>query len=394
MKNSFLLPFIFVTSLFFLWGCAHSILDVLNKHFQEVLVISKARSALVQTVLYGGYFLMALPAGMIIKKFGYRNGVVFGLMLYGIGALMFIPAENIMSFNYFLVSLFVIGCGLTVLETAANPYITELGEPETASSRLNLAQSFNGLGWIVGPLLGGLLIFNKDGSSGSVALPYSIIGIIVLAVALLFSRLKLPVIRSEQVNGDEPEKSSLWKNKAFVFGVISLFFYVGAQTGINSFFINFVTESNPELSSRDAAVILSFGGMGLFMAGRFGGSWLMQKYRPELLLSIFAAGAALMMVLVLLNLSIVSSVALFICYAFESIMFPTIFALSIQGLGKQTKMGSSFLIMAIVGGALTPPLMGWIGERVMAHGFIVPLICFLVILAYGMRRYATQYKTA
>ncbi len=357
-------------------------------------MISKARSALVQTVLYGGYFLMALPAGMIIKKFGYRNGVVFGLLLYGIGALMFIPAENIMSFNYFLVSLFVIGCGLTVLETAANPYITELGEPETASSRLNLAQSFNGLGWIVGPLLGGLLIFNKDGSSGSVALPYTVIGIIVLLVALLFSRLKLPVIRSEEIQNTDIQSESLWKNKAFVFGVISLFFYVGAQTGINSFFINFVTESDPAISSREAAVILSFGGMGLFMAGRFIGSYLMQKISPELLLSIVAAAATLMMILVMLNIPMVSWTALFLCYAFESIMFPTIFALSIRGLGSKTKMGSSFLIMAIVGGALTPPLMGWIGERVMAHGFIVPLICFLVILAYGMRRYATKYKTA
>jgi FHS family L-fucose permease-like MFS transporter len=158
---SYLYPFIVITSLFFLWGFAHSILDVLNKHFQEVLVISKARSALVQAVVYGGYFLMALPAGIFMKRFGYRWGVILGLVLYGIGALMFYPGSFLMSFNFFLFSLFIIGCGLTCLETAANPYVTILGEPETSASRLNLSQSFNGLGWIVGPFVGDLLFSRK-----------------------------------------------------------------------------------------------------------------------------------------------------------------------------------------------------------------------------------------
>jgi FHS family L-fucose permease-like MFS transporter len=185
-KQSYLVPFILVTSLFFFWGFAHSILDVLNKHFQDALVISKSRSALVQAVVYGGYFLMALPAGSIIKKWGYRTGVVTGLILYGIGALLFIPGERIMSFEFFLLSLFIIGCGLTCLETAANPYITVLGDKNSGPQRLNLAQSFNGLGWICGPLIGGLLIFaGKSGNDGSVALPYAIIGIVVLIVAVV-----------------------------------------------------------------------------------------------------------------------------------------------------------------------------------------------------------------
>ena len=389
-RNQYFIPLVLLTSLFFLWGFAHSILDVLNKHFQEVLVISKARSALVQTVVYGGYFLMALPAGMFIRRFGYRIGVVFGLLLYGIGALLFIPAEEIMSFYFFLFALFTIGCGLTFLETAANPYVTELGEKETASGRLNLAQSFNGLGWIIGPLVGGMLIFQSDGNHGNVALPYTLIGLVVLIVAFIFTRVKLPEITSTSTISQNAAVISLWKNRIFVFGVIAQFFYVGAQTGINSFFINYVTELNPGITSRTAALILSFGGMGLFMTGRFLGSWLMLKYQPVRLLSIAATGAAISMILVVAAIPTVSLIALFSTYLFESIMFPTIFALSISGLGEQTKQGSSFLIMSIVGGAIAPVLMGFIGAGSMAVGFIVPLICFLVVLGFSM---FLQHKT-
>ena len=192
--QSYLVPFILVTSLFFLWGVAHSILDVLNKHFQDVLVISKARSGLVQAMVYGGYFLMALPAGRIIRKWGYRTGIVTGLLLYGVGALMFIPGGKIMSFPFFLLCLFIIGCGLTCLETSANPYMTVLGERDSAARRLNLAQSFNGLGWIVGPLAGGLLILGDD---SNLSLPYAVIGAVVIVMGLVFSRIKLPSPESD-----------------------------------------------------------------------------------------------------------------------------------------------------------------------------------------------------
>lgn len=347
-------------------------------------MISKARSALVQSVVYGGYFLMALPAGIFIKRFGYRYGVVIGLVLYGIGALLFMPAEKIMSFNYFLFSLFIIGCGLTFLETAANPYITELGDKKDAASRLNLAQSFNGLGWIIGPLVGGLIIFQKDGSQGSAALPYSIIGIIVLLTALVFSRIKLPEISNPLVQGNEElGYKSIWKNKVFSFGVIALFFYVGAQTGINSFFINYLTETNTFISSRDASLILSFGGMGLFMTGRFLGSWMLKTIKPAKLLAFVAAGASICMLLVVFNIGMISAFALFFCYFFESIMFPTIFAIAISGLGDNTKQGSSFLIMSIVGGALVPVLMGLIGAEQMSIGFIIPLFCFFIVFLYS-----------
>jgi FHS family L-fucose permease-like MFS transporter len=259
LKNKYLIPFILLTSLFFLWGFAHSILDVLNKHFQEVLVISKARSALVQSVVYGGYFLMALPAGFFIRKYGYRIGVVFGLLLYGAGALLFIPAEKIMSFNYFLFSLFVIGCGLTFLETAANPYVTELGDKKEGARRLNFAQSFNGLGWIVGPLLGGLMIFQADGKHGSAAFPYTIIGIVVLAVAMVFAKIRLPEIKNVTLSVSvNTGIKALWDNKLFRFGVIAQFFYVGAQTGINSFFINYVTENKPSDNLTGSSIAIVF----------------------------------------------------------------------------------------------------------------------------------------
>lgn len=380
-KQSYLVPFILVTSLFFFWGFAHSILDVLNKHFQDALVISKSRSALVQAVVYGGYFLMALPAGSIIKKWGYRTGVVTGLILYGIGALLFIPGERIMSFEFFLLSLFIIGCGLTCLETAANPYITVLGDKDSGPQRLNLAQSFNGLGWICGPLVGGLLIFTgKSGNNGSVALPYAIIGIVVLVVAVVFSRIKLPEI---VIKDEENIKGGLWKHADFVFGVVALFFYVAAQTGINSFFINYVTENIPAFSPRTAALILSFGGMGLFMTGRMGGSWIMKYIKAEKILMFCAIGASICMIVVTFIPGKLALAALLLCYLFESIMFPTIFALAIRGLDStKTKRASSFLIMSIVGGAIAPVLMGAMGEKNMAIGFVIPMVCFIIILIY------------
>ena len=382
--KNYLLPFILVTSLFFLWGFAHSILDVLNKHFQEVLVISKAKSAMVQAVVYSGYFLMAIPAGLIIRRWGYRIGVVLGLLLYAFGAYMFVPGSQLMSFEFFLLSLFIIGCGLTCLETAANPYITVLGEPESSARRLNFAQSFNGLGWIVGPLVGGLILFDGEGG-GNIAIPYVGIGIAVTLVAILFMRVKLPEVKEETIVEASDPNRGLWSYRHFTFGVIALFCYVAAQTGINSFFINYVTESSVQVTDQQAALILSFGGMGLFMFGRFVGSWIMDKMAAERMLLYFASGATLCMAMVVFASGWAAVIALFCCYLFESIMFPTIFALAIKGVGAHTKQASSYLIMAIVGGAIAPVLMGLIGEQQMSLGFIVPLVCFVVIIGYAVR---------
>ena len=380
-----LAPFILVASLFFLWGFAHSILDVLNKHFQEVLVISKARSALVQAAVYGGYFLMALPAGAIIRRRGYRFGVVLGLLLYGIGALLFIPGAELMSFPFFLLCLLIIGCGLTCLETSANPYVTVLGSPDGAARRLNLAQSLNGLGWVAGPMAGGLLILGDD---SDIALPYAAVGAVVLVLAFVFSRVKLPEISEDEDaatnEGASAYISSIWRRTPFVFGVVALFFYVAAQTGINSFFINYVTENDPAISPQTAAMLLSFGGMGLFFIGRLLGSAVMKYVRPPRLVLTAALFAAVCMSLVISEAGKVSVAALCATYLFESIMFPTIFSMAIAGIsGPQTKTASSVLIMSIVGGAVAPVLMGLLGERNMAAGFTVPLLGFIVIAAYS-----------
>lgn len=384
--KNYLLPFALITTLFFLWGFAHSILDVLNKHFQESMNISKTESALVQTVVYGGYFLMAIPAGRIIQKYGYRTGVLTGLVLYGIGALLFIPGGNLLSFPFFLFSLFIIGCGLTCLETAANPYVTVLGDARWSERRINLAQSFNGLGWIFGPLVGGLFLFSTSNNANNISMPYAIIGVVVLIVACVFSRIKLPEITDEIQTGgmSTQSESSLFKQKNFVLGLSALFLYVAAQTGINSFFINYVTE-NAHISNQDASLLLSFGGMGLFMVGRMCGSWIMSLIRAEQVLLICAIGATMSMTILLTGAGMVGIAAFFVCYLCESIMFPTIFAMALRETGSQTKKASSFLIMSIVGGAIAPPTMGCIADNAsMSAAFTIPLVCFIFIALYAI----------
>ena len=408
--RNYLVPFLLVTSLFFLWGFAHSILDVLNKFFQNEMHLTKTQSAFIQVVVYGGYFLMALPAGAVIRRWGYRAGVLTGLFLYGIGALLFIPGAEIMAFPFFLFSLFVIGCGLTFLETSANPYVTVLGDAEASEQRINFSQSFNGLGWILGPLVGGWFLFSQD-NSPNIALPYAIIGLVVLLIGGVFCFVRLPEIKDsvspEEVSGhqDDPreenrdlstttvESSStlseiriLSRKSAFVFGWIALFLYVAAQTGVNSFFINYATE-HIAITDSMAATLLSFGGMGLFMLGRLGGSWAMGRIRAERLLAILAIIATLATSAVVLAPGGLGFAALLVVYLCESIMFPTIFALALRGLGAHTKIASSLLIMSIVGGAVAPLLMGIVADgHSMALGFVVPLVCFVVIAAYAVTR--------
>jgi len=393
--QGFLIPFILVTSLFFLWGFAHGCLDVLNKHFQELLNMSKAKSAFVQFVFYGGYFLMAIPAGLLMQKFGYKKGILFGLLLFAAGAFLMLPATLIQTFGSFLFCLFVISCGLTCLETAANPFTTVLGPRESGARRINFSQSFNGLGWIAGPLVGGMLIFSvndNENKFASIALPYILIGVLVLIVAVFFWRVKFPEIKEEahfvQAESDGKLKDLL-RHPHFVMAVIAQFLYVAAQTGVNSFFINYVTEEIPSMTNAQAAQILGFGGMGLFWLGRFTGStMLMRVIRPNRLLAFYAFMNVVMMGLVVAGLGWVSVVALFSTYFFMSVMFPTIFALGIEGLGPLTKKGSSILVMAIVGGAIFPMFMGWVADNsTMALGFIVPLVCFVFVTYFGLKGY-------
>ena len=387
VKKEYLLPFVLVTSLFFMWGFARAILDVLNKHFQEALGISLAHSAMIQVMFYLGYFIMAIPAGLFIARNGYRKGVVFGLLLFGIGSLLFIPGEYFMSFNFFLFSLFVIACGLVFLETAANPYMTELGDRETAASRLNLAQSFNGLGCACAPLLVGMMLFS-EGQEAILSFPYMVMGIVVLVVALIFSRVQLPEItHAEDTVQTETtaSKKGVWSNKLFVFGISALFCYEIAEISINSFFINYVVDDG-WMNALDAAKLLSVAGLGLFMSGRFLGSSIMRFVRAEKFLLICAIGTVLATAMVVMNLGMVSFVSLILIYLFEAIMFPTIFAICLRGLGNNTKRASSYLMMTPIGGAVGPLLMGTVGDMTsMSFSFIVPLISYMVVLAYALK---------
>ena len=322
--HNYLVPFLIISSLFFMWGFAHGILEVLNPHFQESFHISKAMSALTQAAVYGAYFLMALPAGWIIRKWGYRRGVITGLVLFGIGALMFIPGSRINSFYFFVLSLFVIGCGLTCLETSANPYTTVLGHPDKAESRINLSQSLNGIGWIVGPLVGGQLLF----SGVNIAIPYALVGIFVLAVALVLSRIKLPdPRRAHEADTNEMVEEKPMRVMAFGFGML-------------------------------VCAILTF---------------------VATLIVVVCSGT-------------LSLIAFFALYLGESIMFPTIFSLALRDAGTKTKLASSLLIMTIVGGAVAPVIMGYIADTTgsMAIAFLIPLVCYGVIGGYAaMPRYSS-----
>ena len=396
VTHGFIIPFILVTTLFFLWGFAHSLLDVLNKHFQDILGITKARSGWVQAALYGGYAVMAIPAGLIMNRFGYKKGIIFGLLTYAVGAFLFMPAAQIQTFEFTLFCLFVIACGLTCLETAANPFSTVLGPKETSEQRLNLSQSFNGLGWIMGPAIGGLLILGGDGNDpnkfASMTLPYMIIGTLVLLVAILFMLTKMPEIHEGEfdAHGDKGKYRDLLKYPHFKYAVVSQFLYVAAQTGINSFFINYVTETMPQFSNEKAAYLLSLGFI-FFMVGRFSGSVMMTWFKPNQMLALYAAINVLAMVFVIMGLGWLSLIAIYFTYFCMSIMFPTIFALGIKDLGGLTKKGSSFLVMMVAGGAICPMFMGWIADiSTMATGFIIPLVCFAFIIFFGLKGYKVK----
>ena len=389
--KSYLVPFVLITSLFLLWGFAHGLLDVLNKHFQGVFTMTKAESGLVQFSTYIAYFLMALPAGAFMKRYGYRKGIIMGLLLFAIGAFGFIPAAFLHSATPFLIALFVIACGLCILETAANPYSTILGPSASAAQRLNLSQSFNGLGWILGPLVGGLLIFGaSEGDSMALTKPYILVGGIVLFVALLFFFTKLPEIKPEEEEEvtaivEEKPAASIWKRRQFVRSVVAQFCYCAAQTGIFGFFINYVTEMDPGISNLRASRILAFGGMALFMIGRLSGSFTMKWLAPGRLLTWYSLLSAVCMALVVASVGTLSLYALYLSFFFMSIMFPTIFALGLEGMCVYTKKASSYIVMGVAGGAFSPMLMGYIGEENMALGFIVPLIAFLYILYFAIK---------
>ncbi len=388
-----------VTSLFFLWALAHNLNPILIPHLRKALQLTDLRSALVDSAFFIAYFVMALPAGALMKRFGYRTGIVGGLLLFALGTFLFWPAATLRSYPVFLGALFIIASGLTFLETAANPYISVLGDPATAPRRLNFAQAFNGLGAALAAFFGGRFILsgttlNADEMKAmdplaldtyltnealAVRLPYLIIGLVVLAAAVLFMRAHLPEIKEEE-GGAQQRDPRAWRR--LKLGVVAQFCYVGAQVGVASFFIRFAGQV-ADIGEQDAAYLLSIGLL-LFMAGRFIGTALMRWISAPLLLAACAlANMALIGVAVLAG-GYTAVIALLGVELFMSIMFPTIFSLSIAGLGRDTKFGSSLLVMSIVGGAVIPPIMGAISDR---HGlqlaYTAPLACFIVVLLFA-----------
>lgn len=383
--KKYLVPFVLITSLFFLWGFARAILDVLNKHFQNSLDISLTQSSLIQVTTYLGYFLMAIPAGWFINRQGYRRGVVFGLALFAFGALLFIPGAEIGTFYAYLGPLFIIGCGLVFLETAANPYAAELGDKETASSRLNFSQSFNGLGCLFATYAVGQFLFNGSSDGGNVVVPYAVLGVLVMCIAVIFSRVDLPEIKHEETEEDHIQDTRIMKlfkrHPMFVFGLFALLAYEIAEISINSYFINFVTGQG-WMNDNTASIVLTVA-LGFFMVGRFLGSWIMRKVRAELMLLYCGIGSVVCIGLVLLDLGKCSMIALVCNYLFEAIMFPTIFTLALQGLGNLTKSASSLLMMTPIGGCFFL-LMGYVADQTnLVLPFMIPFIGYFVVLLFA-----------
>ncbi|MEO7991380.1 MAG: L-fucose:H+ symporter permease [Chryseolinea sp.] len=421
--KKYLLPFILVTSLFFLWGIANSLNGTLIKHFQTALNLNRAQAGIVDSAFYIGYFVMALPAAFLMNKIGYKKGILIGLGLYVVGALLFFPASEMRVYSVFLFALFVIACGLAFLETAANPYVTVLGDPATAERRINFSQSFNGLSIILGPMIGSLVIFSdkeytnemlkampvaeaetiRIAEAQSVQMPYLIIAGVVFFVAILFAITKMPEISSAEEK--HASFKGITRHKHLMFGVLAQFFYVGAQSSIWGYFVDlklhFAKEENLQLVkwfypfsdtttfTQSAGFHASFAAA-LFMLGRFVGTWLLSKFSANKLLSFYAVACVLLLTYAYVGSGIPAVIAVSLTYFFMSIMFPTIFVLSIKDLGEQVKLGSGLVIMAIVGGAVLPPITGWLSLNGIQNSLIIPIIGFAVILFFGLRGYKVQ----
>ncbi len=404
--------FALVSSLFFLWGFCNGLIDVMDKHFQEELNLTLAQSAWVQFAHYFGYFLMAIPAGWLARKLGYKGGIIAGLLIVALGGFWFVPATQIAQFWAFLLGVCLIAAGLTFLETVANPYSTVLGPERYAAARINLAQSCNGIGWILGPIVGGIYFYGQDAagqSTGSETLwvPYAAIAVGVLLLAVVFLFAPLPEIETKSdLPAGESSGQSIWRRPHFSVAVAAQFFYVAAQAGIFSFFINYMTSEVPVIPaswqtrwtagwfnptdggaltlSNQGAAFLASAGFIFFLAGRFSGAVILKRFAAHRVLGLYGALAVLACALVVFDLGWVSVAAVFAAYFLMSIMFPTIFALGIHGLGPDAKRASAYLVMAIMGGAIVPKIMGAVGDHHgMSRSFLVPLACFAVVAFYG-----------
>ncbi|TWB18369.1 MULTISPECIES: sugar MFS transporter [Nitrospirillum] len=379
----------FAISLFFIWGLAYGLLDVLNKHFQDTLHVGTAQSTWLQIAYFGAYLLVSLPAGLLLQRVGYKVGILIGLMVTALGALLFIPSASLGQFLPFVLSMFVLASGLACLETAADSYVNVLGSPELASRRLNLAQSFNGLGTFIGPLIGGSLFFKGtaagEGAHDNVQLIYAIIGVAIAVFALVVGRAHLPEIAEPEHASDGADGRPLYQHRHFVLGVLTQAIYIGAQVGCGALFVNVAIDTWAGLDAQGAAYLLSLA-LVLFMAGRFVATALLGRISPRVLLTLFAVINVALSLVVAAGLDRVSLIAMIAVFFFMSTMFPTIFALGVQGLGPNTKRGASMMVMAIGGGVVLPYPMGLIAE---AYGFpaayILPALGFVVVALYGAR---------
>ncbi|WP_223253358.1 sugar MFS transporter [Chromobacterium amazonense] len=379
---------VLVTCIFFLWGLSYGLLDVLNKHFQEAMHINKADSGILQVAYFLAYFVIAVPAALFNQRYGYKRGLIAGLVLFATGALLFIPALSISSFVCFVASLFILACGLGFLETTANPYISQLGEQRYAEKRLNLAQAFCGLGTVIGPLIGGALFFGQEtatitaASHNLVLQVYVWIAVFVVLLAGVIAKTTMPAISNA---GQTPQAyRSLLAHPGYMTGVLAQFLYVAAQVGVGAFFINYATEAGVGLGSQNAAWLLSMA-MFLFMAGRFIGTFSLGFLSPTKLLAVSALSCLALSMVVIVGQGYLAIGALTLIFFFMSIMFPTIFSLSINGLGDKTKIGSSLLAMAVSGGALYPYAMGYIADHYgTSAAYTLPLISFAFILGFAM----------
>ncbi len=406
-RGRFLLPIVLIVSLFFLWGVANNLNDILIKHFKKAFTLTDFQSGLVQSAFYFGYFCFAIPAALFMKRFGYKAAVVLGLVLFGSGALLFVPAAHAHSYPFFLAALYVIASGLAFLETSANPLVTVLGDPRSAARRLTLAQAFNPLGAISGVLIGSTFILSgielapaqldalapaaRDAYFRSEALavvgPYTVIGVFVFGWALLVGLTRFPAAASRSDPGERvgslAEFRALLQRGRYRLGVVAQFFYVGAQVGVWSFLIRYAQVELPGTDEATAATMLTLS-LVLFLAGRFIGAALMGRVRPALLLAVFGAINMLLCVAAAVVGGSVGLAALIATSLFMSIMFPTIFALSLEGLGPLTKPGASLLVMAIIGGAVLTALMGLVSDHAsIAAAMLLPGVAFACVAAFG-----------
>ncbi|HME35968.1 MAG TPA: sugar MFS transporter [Candidatus Sulfotelmatobacter sp.] len=404
-EQSYLAPLATVTTLFFMWGFLTCLNDILVPHLKSIFDLSYFRVMLIQFAFFGAYFIFSIPSAKIIDWIGYQKSMVVGLLTMGLGAFLFVPAASVPSFPLFLGALIVLAAGITCLQVAANPYVTVLGRPETASSRLNLTQAFNSLGTFLAPFFGGLLILSaapktmdeiramapdvlqayRLHEAATVKTPYVGLGIALVVLAVAIGSFKLPKIEHAQHKVGEKVNDSIWNHPSLIFGAIGIFVYVGGEVSIGSFLVNYFTQ--PEIGGLTEKVAASFVAFywGGAMVGRFIGSALLQKMSTRGLLGICAVCAAALVAISMLTTGHTAMYSIILVGFFNSIMFPSIFTLGVAELGPLTGDGSGIMIMAIVGGAIIPVAQGAIADRIgIHHAFFLPVLCYLYILFFAL----------